>query len=69
MDMQPVITKRFDGEYSTAVVGGGSIIETMWFGNDGSQISIGREIISKDTIAKKHIREFEQSESDARVTN
>lgn len=60
VDMNRIVTKRSNGEYSTAIVSGGQVIETMWFGDDGSSITVGRDVISKSDISKRHIREFEE---------
>lgn len=59
-----VLTSRANGEYSTTEVSG--MIETCWFGDDGSSRVIGRSMIpSQETagtyrkIADKHIRAWE----------
>lgn len=61
MDTQPIITERYDGEFSTVELPGG-VIETMWFGEDGSQVLVGRTYPhSKARIAADHIAEWEKS--------
>jgi hypothetical protein len=39
--MQPIITRRYNGEYSTVLLPNG-VVETMWFGKDGTQRLINR---------------------------
>lgn len=53
------ITSRFNGYYSTILLSSG-IVETCWFGDDGSSEVIGRKRReSLASIADMHIREFE----------
>lgn len=55
---KPVITKAVGGEFSTVLLPSG-VVETIWFGNDGSQVIIGRTYpFSIRDEAAKHIREF-----------
>lgn len=55
---KPIINRTFiGGEYSTVVLG--NVIETMWFGDDGSQRVVGRTIIDPVVIARRHIEEDE----------
>lgn len=61
MDTQPIITERYDGEFSTVELPGG-VIETMWFGEDGSQVLVGRTYPqTKIAIAEQHISEWEKN--------
>jgi len=59
--MKPVIIRRGDGEYSTVTLPNG-IIETCWFGSDGSSKVVGRTMpILIPTIAEQHVAAFEKS--------
>lgn len=52
---KPIINRRVGGEYSTIVLPNG-IIETMWFGDDGSQRFVARTVMPNPAIvAKSHI--------------
>lgn len=56
---QPIITRRAGGEYSTVELVGG-IIETMWFGDDGSQVMVDRTYLpTAQAIAAEHIARYE----------
>jgi hypothetical protein len=57
--IQPIITKRPDGEYSTVRIGE-DIVETIFFGKDGTTRYIGRTVISYRSIAQAHIAEYER---------
>jgi hypothetical protein len=56
------ITRRLTGEYSTVVLANG-VIETCWFGKDGSSRVIGRTLPrSLAQVAEEHIERWEQDE-------
>lgn len=55
--MSTIITTRADGEYSTVIHG--NIIETVFFGNDGSSEIVGRSIIRLYEHAHNHITTHE----------
>lgn len=54
-----IITKRDNGEYSTAIYG--NIIETVFFGNDGSSEIVGQSIIRLSEYAHNHITTHENN--------
>lgn len=57
--MKPIIIRRSHGEYSTVTLPDG-IIETVWFGNDGTSQVVGRTMpLSIPTIAEQHIEKHE----------
>ena len=52
---KPIIARRVGGEYSTVALPNG-VIETMWFGDDGSTRTVGRTYPpSIKDIAAQHI--------------
>lgn len=57
--MQPFITRRSNGEYSTVLLENG-VIETVWFPRVGESVIVGRtwpqSIIS---AAQEHINSYE----------
>lgn len=60
---KPLITRRVDGEYSTAQIG--NYIETMWFPDDESEqpFMIDRTYIGLATVARRHIEQYEKEQS------
>lgn len=54
---KPIINRRIGGEYSTVVLG--NVIETMWFGDDGTERVVSRTVIDPAVIARRHIEEDE----------
>lgn len=51
-----ILTRRSGGEYSTVRLPNG-VIETMWFGDDGTTRMVSRTLPeSLDSIAERHIR-------------
>lgn len=55
---RPIITKRADGQYSTVLLPN-EVVETMWFGNDGTAKTISRTVVRVRDIAERHIKEYE----------
>jgi hypothetical protein len=55
---KPIITPAVNGEYSTITLPGG-LIETIFFGDDGSQVFVGRTVMSVREIANQQIAAFE----------
>lgn len=56
---KPIIHRGIGGEYSTVVLPNG-IVETIWFGDDGSQQFVGRTSLpTAELIAQSHISVFE----------
>lgn len=61
--MEPIITRREGGEYSTVLLPS-NIVETIWFGNDGSSRVVGRTVIgSIAALAREHV-EFDEGSRD-----
>lgn len=57
--MQQKITRRYNGEYSTAILPNG-VIETCWFPDGGPSVVIGRTVpVSLSEAAAKHIEDWE----------
>ena len=58
---KPFITRRYGkGEYSTVTLPDG-VIETCWFGDDGSSRVVGRSRpLTLASAAEKHISEWEK---------
>lgn len=54
---KPFIVRRNDGEYSTVRIG--DMIETVWFGNDGTSETVGRTYSGLAATAEAHIRAWE----------
>lgn len=58
---KPLITRRPGGRYSTVRLPDG-VIETVWFGDDGSAVTVGRTYQGMRETADKHIAAFESKE-------
>lgn len=58
---KPLITRRHNGEYSTIRYPDG-MIETVWFGDDGNDVTVGRTFQGLRETADKHIDAFESKE-------
>lgn len=58
---KPLKTRRHNGEYSTIRFPDG-MIETVWFGEDGSAVTVGRTYQGLRETADKHIAAFESKE-------
>lgn len=55
-----LITKSAKGEYSTTIHG--NVIETVFFGTDGSSETVGRSIVFLSEYAHSHIGAHESTE-------
>lgn len=54
--IQRMVTKAAGGEYSTIRTRSG-MVETMWFGEDGEQVTVGRTYQGLSDLADAHILE------------